>query len=263
MDSSLRKEIKRLSKLNTLKNKSAEYIEHEAQKNITVRELVRTGNFTDDVEKKYAKGLFDKYLNNYDFENLVDLSTLGVLVFNEILVQRLQKTINDTKDSKGNFYINDKIIKSLHETQHQVLILKKELGLDKEKTENDLTAFQQAKKKLDLHIAFNRNEYTTTCANCGNLLLLRRKTENFECLKHPMFSGRFWANIRALHLVKNGSLSKEEYAFIFHTSTDFVEWVFTNWAKVIEIDNFSQKEIDNFMKSKDYLKDFKKKEKKR
>ena len=590
MDSELRKEFKRLSKLHTMKEKSEDYIKHEAQKNVTVREMVRTGNFIDDDEKKFAKSLFDKYLDNYDFENMVDLNTLGILVFNEVLVQRVQKTINAQQDSKGNFYLNDKMVKSLHDTQNHVLELKKQLGLDKEKTESELTAWQQANKKLDLHIAFNRNEYSTTCiaedslilmsdlttrkiqdieigdeilgleqvnyswkvkkqkvlnkfdngfkevikikagkneleltpdhkilaevcrkkpgtdtryfevqqcfgrnvkifnyivdldyyyrgvllglidsdgwvsknndkkhpdwnfeetyhisqkmehkavdwilkyfnftyskkwntsgwkdgafayritcqhsefirtikkdllnnkdiqygylcgflvgdgnrdvnnswnitqsykvnqhkidlieqilnnnkisytkyigckdrqilnirvgscrlplifpeskkiatwykkfigckpyfsldrfklrfveiekekkvydlttethnfiangfvvhncSNCGEPLLLRKKTLGFECLKHPFFSGRFWANARALSLVEKGILSKEDYAFIFHTSVDYVNWVLENKGKLIEIDDFTQEEINNFMQSKDYLKDF-------
>lgn len=242
-----------------MKDKSEEYIKHEAQKNVTVREMVRTGNFIDDEEKKFAKSLFDKYLNNYDFENMIDLNTLGILVYNEVLVQRLQKTINAQQDSKGNFYLNDKIVKSFHDTQNHVLELKKQLGLDKEKTESELTAWQQANKKLDLHIAWNRNEYSTVCEHCGQLLLLRRKTKDFECLKHPFFSGRFWLNARALQLVKKGILSKEDYAFIFHTSVDYVNWVLENEGKLIEIDDFTQEEINNFMQSKDYLKEFNKK----
>jgi hypothetical protein len=255
MNSKLKKEIKRLSKLNTLKNKSQEYIEHEAQKNIKVRELVRTGNFIDDEERKFAKDLFNKYLNDYDFENITDLSTLSVLVFNEVLVQRLQVSINAQKDSKGNFYLNDKLVKSLHETQNQVLELKKQLGFDKEKSENELTAFQQEKKKLDLHIAFNRNEYSTVCQNCGTMLLLRRKTKDFECLKHPFFSGRFYYNARGIELVKKGIWKKEHYAYVFRTSVDYVNWVLENEGKIVEINEFEQDDIERFMLSKDYLKD--------
>jgi len=60
MDSDIKKEAKRLSKLHTLKNKSEEYIEHEAWKNIRIRELVRTGNFIDDEEKKFAKRTIER-----------------------------------------------------------------------------------------------------------------------------------------------------------------------------------------------------------
>jgi len=255
MNSELKKEIKRLSKLKPFKNKTEDYIKHEAQKNITIRELVRNGNFSDDEEKKFAKKLFDKYLNDYEFETVVDLSTLGVLVFNEILVQRLQKSINEQKDSKGNFYLNDKLVRSLHETQDQILELKKILGFDKNDKNNELTAYQQEKKKLDLHIAFNRNEYSTVCENCGTLLLLRRKTKDFNCIRHPFFSGRFWYNARGIELVKKGIWKKEHYAYIFRTSVDYVNWVLENEGKIVEIDEFNKDEIENFMTSKDYLKE--------
>lgn len=255
MNSEVKKEFKRLSKLTNFKNKSEEYIEHEAQKNVTIRELVRNGNFIDDDEKKFAKNLYDKYLKDYDFENSVDLSNLSILIYNEILVQRLQKTINEQKDSKGNFYLNDKLVKSLHETQNQVLTLKKQLGLDKDVTENELTAFQQAKKKLDLHITFNRNEYETVCANCGTLLLLRKKTKDFNILKHPFFSGRWYYNARGIELVKKGIWKKEHYAYVFRTSVDYVDYVIANEGKIVEVDGYTKDEIEHYMLSKDYLKD--------
>lgn len=262
MDSEVRKEFKRLSKLISFKDKSDDFIVHEAQKNIKIRELVRTGNFINDNEEKFAKTLFNKYLNNYDYENMLDLSTLGVLVYNEVLVQRLQKTINDQKDSKGNFYLNDKLLKSLHETQKQVLDLKKELGLDKEKTQNELSAFQQQNKKLDLHIAFNKHEYSCVCSHCGKLLLLRRKTEDFEVLQHPAFVGRFLCNIRMLNDVESGNLSKEQMAHYMHTSCDYIQWLLDNKGKVIDVEGFNQDEINNFINSKDYLKELNKKSKK-
>ena len=255
MDSETRKEFKRLSKLTSFKDKSDDFIEYEAQKNIKIRELVRNGNFIDDNERKFAKTLFDKYLNNYDYENMLDLSTLGVLVYNEILVQRLQKTINKQKDSKGNFYLNDKLLKSLHETQKQVLDLKKELGIDKEKTQNELSAFQQQNKKLDLHIAFNKHEYQTSCANCGTILTLRHKVKDFDCLVHPCFSGRFYYNARGMALVEKGIWTKEQYAWVFQTSTDYVQWCLENKGKIVEVEGFTKEEVKKFMESKDYLKE--------
>jgi len=254
LDSDIKKEAKRLSKLTVFQDKSEKFIEHEAWKNVRVRELIRTSNFLNDEEKKFAKSLFDKYLNNYEFENEVDLSTLNTLVFNEVLIQRLQKTINEQKDSKGNFYLNDKMLKSLHETQNQVLELKKQLGLDKEKTANELTAFQQEKKKLDLHIAFNRNSYETACAKCGTILTLRKKTEGFECLVHPMFSGRFWYNRRGMELVEKGIWTKEQYAWVFHTSVDYVNYCLENKGKIVEVEGFTKEEVEKFINSKDYLK---------
>jgi len=255
MDSNTKKEFNRLSKLTAFEGKSDEFIVHEAQKNVTVRELVRNGNFIDDEERKFAKALFDKYLNNYDFENQVDLATLGVLVYNEVLVQRLQKSINKQQDSKGNFYLNDKMVKSLHDTQNHCLELKKQLGLDKEKSENELTAWQIEKKKLDLHIAFNRNEYVTVCENCGELLLLRRKCgDKFENLKSPFFAGRFWYNRRGIELVKRKIWTKEQYAWVFHTNLDFVNYCLENEGKIVEVEGFTKEEVEKFINSKDYLK---------
>jgi hypothetical protein len=259
VDSETNKEFKRLSKLTAFEGKSDEFIEHEAKKNVVIRELIRNGNFLDDdtgEERKLAKSLFDKYLKNQDFETESDLTSLSVLVYNEVLVHRIQKSINAQKDSQGNFYLNDKLIKSLNETQDQIFKLKKELGFDKDKSENELSAYQQEQKKLDLHIAFNKNEYTIPCCNCGKMLLLRYKVKDFEAIKHPAFSGRWLCNFRMLIDVEKGILSKEQMAYYQDTSVDYIQWLLENKGKLIEIEGFTDEEINNFMKTKDYLKDY-------
>jgi hypothetical protein len=250
----LNKEIKRLSGLVGLKGKSEAYIQKLAEKNLFVRELVNNGNFVDDNEKKEAKRLFDLYLKSNDFENTSDLQTLGNLVYNEILVQRIQRTINETKNKAGNYYVNDKLVKSLHDTEHQILELKKILGLTKEKKNDDLTALEEMEKQFELEIAFNKNEFTTDCKHCGKLLLLRRRCKDFESLKHPFFCGRFYYNARGMQLVKDGIWTPEQYAYVFHTTVLWVQWCIEHEGEIVEVGELPQETIEEYMKDKPHLK---------
>lgn len=241
MDSNLLAEKKKLSKLVNFKNSSDEMITKVAQKNVTLRELLDSSNFLDDKEKKQAKQCFEKYLEAHDFESYSDLSTLSMLVFNEILVSRIQQTINKSSNKDGSCYINDKLVKSLHEAENQVLDLKTKLGIDQEKREDEFTALQLLKKRFQAFINENKHEFTLavpfSCASCGKddvkMILVRRRIKDFEAINNPHFSGRFWFNSYAMDMVESGKLSKEDYAKIFATSVDYVNWALANKGKIL------------------------------
>jgi len=244
MASEIEKEIKSLSNLKHLKNHSKEQLLKIAQKNIILRELLESSNLLED-EKPFAKTCFEKYLENNDFENYSDLSTLSMLVFNEVLVKRIQKSINKSTTKDGQAYINDKVIKSLHDAENQVLSLKSKLKIDKEEKQDDLSYLQLLKKRFHEWIQYNRNEftlaYTYNCKKCGHndvfMALLRRRVKDFDILVHPHFSGRFWYNQVAMDMIDAGTLSKEDYAKIFSTSVDYVNWCINNRGRIISNDN--------------------------
>ena len=259
MASQLQKEINKLSSLKEYKDKPEDYVKKIAQKNITLDELIESGNFVDTLEKKRAKLIFEKYLESKDFTDSSELSTLSMLVYNRILVERIQKSINNQKNKEGIFLINDKLAKSLHDAENQTLLLEKNLGLDSlTSVENDLTALQRGKKQFHAWIQYNRHEYSTVCSNCGFPLLLRRKCEPkfWEVIKHPFFSGRWYYNHRAMQDVKNGKLTKEQYADYFHTSVDYVDWCLKNEGMILAINDIPKQDMQKFMKEKWYLKDF-------
>ena len=252
MNSDVKKEYKRLKKLVSLKDKSDKYIEKIAEKNIFVRELVNSGNFIGD-EKKEAKKYFDAYLEQNAFENYADLQTLGQLVYNEILVNRIQKTINNQRNKSNEFYVNDKLVKSLHDTENQVEELKKRLKLNEKETKDGLTRIEELEKGLLLEYEFNKNEFQTVCKKCGTILELRRRCKDFDVLVHPMFSGRFWYNRRGMQLIKEGVISKELYAYLFNTSVKYVDWCLQHEGEIVEIEGYTKEEIDEYMKQKPHL----------
>ena len=241
MDSNIQSEIKKLSKLKQYKDASEEQLQKMAQKNIVLSDLANSGNFIDDKEKNQAKKCFEKYLEAHDFETYSDLSTLSMLVFNEILIGRIQNTINECTTKDGKTYINDKLVKSLHEAENQVLSLKTKLRIDKEEKADDFTALQLLKKRFHNWLQENRNECSIavpfTCSSCGKddvkMVLLRKRVSDWDAITHPHFLGRFWYNKDAMDLVKSGALSKENYAKIFATSIDMVNWALLNEGKII------------------------------
>lgn len=259
MATALQNEIKKLSKLVQYRDKPSDYLKKIAQKNVTLAELIESGNFVDVKEKKRAKTIFENYLETKEFSDYSELSTLSMLVYNRILVERIQSTINVQKDKKEQFYLNDKLAKSLHDAENQVLNLEKSLGLDKGSSEeSELNALQRLKKQFNMHIQFNRNEYTCICGNCGFPMLLRKKCDKkfWDVLKHPFFSGRWYFNYEAIQDVKNGKITKEQYARFFHTSVDYVNWCLKNEGMILAINDIPKKDLQKFMKEKWYLKDF-------
>lgn len=242
MNDAVQNEIKKLSKLQQYKNTEEASLEKIAQKNIVLRELVDSGNFIDDTEKKLAKKMFEAYLEQNSFESYSDLSTLSVLVYNEVLSGRVQKSINDCTNKDGKAYISDKLLKSHADLTNQILHLKTKLGIDKEQKVDEFTALQLLKKRFHNWIQENKNEFTIsvpyTCSGCGKddvkLVLLRKRVKDFEAIDHPHFSGRFWYNKVAMEMVESGRLSKEEYAKIFATSVDYVNWALQNKGRIIQ-----------------------------
>lgn len=229
----LEREVKRLSGLKQNKTKSKYFLEKEAHKNITLRELIKSSNFINVEESQKAKQIFDKYLEKIDFDNFSELSTLSMLVYNEILVGRIQKQINKLSKSDKN-YINDKLIKSLHDAEDQVFELKIKLGIDKKEEQSEFSAFQESKKRFLQWWKENEHEFQTVCSHCGTILNLRRRCKDFDTMVHPHFSGRFWYNKVAINLVKSGELSKSHYAKIFNTSVCYVDWCLKNEGRIIE-----------------------------
>jgi len=94
------------------------------------------------------------------------------------------------------------------------------------------------------------------CPDCGQPTLIRRRCdkENFEILKHPFFSGRFYYNARGIALVKAKIWTKEQYAYAFYTHPDYVDWCIKNEGKIPDVPNFSKEEIQEFVNKNPYLK---------
>ena len=241
MNDSLKVEIAKLRRLKQYQNADDAVLEKTAQKIVVLRELLESGNFLDDKEKTAAKRIFENYLSKLDFENFSDLSTLSMLVYNEILASRLQRTINDSSTKDGKTYISDKLIKSLSDLTNQILNLKLKLGVDSEKKEDEFTALQLLKKRFAQHIMENRAEHTLwvpyTCSGCGKQdvesHLLRLRVKDYEVLKHPFFSGRFLWNSEIMKDVEDKVITPQQAARYLKTSTDYIFWALSQKGRIV------------------------------
>jgi hypothetical protein len=241
MDANIQAEVKKLSKLRQYQDASEEQILKLAQKNVVLADLVNSGNFIDPKEQKQAKQCFEKYLEAHDFESYSDLSTLSMLVFNEILVGRIQTTINGCKTKDDKIYINDKMVKSLHEAENQVLALKTKLRIDKEEKVDEFTALQLLKKRFHNWIQENRNECTLavpfTCQGCGKddvkMVLLRKRVKDFDVLDHPFYSGRFTYNEEIINDVEKKVITIEQAAKYLKVSKDYITWCLANKGRIL------------------------------
>lgn len=256
MSGELNKEIKRIANLKQNQNASDALIEQQAKLNVWKRQINVESRFSSTDDKTLANKLFNDYLENYEFESFSDLNTLSDLIFEEVLKQNIQRQITKITDDETNNYISEKTIKSLHDVESRVLELKIKLNIirkDDEKAD-DLTALQQLEKRFSKYIEFHRSEFEFVCPDCGQPTLLRRRTKDFEALKHPFFCGRFYYNPRGMALVKKGIWTKEQYAWAFHTHPDYVVWCLKNEDLIPDIPEFTEDEVLAFVNKSPYLK---------
>lgn len=232
MEANLKKEAKRLANLACMKGKSPEFLEKQAQINLHVREFKKNPLFTDQKDQKKSEEKFKNYLITHELENLSDIDTLKSLIFNEILEQKIQNTINSfyAKDQ----FPSDKLTKQLTEIQNQKLSLKIKLGIDQEDNKKDeLNQLETLKKRFEKYINLNRHEFTTCCGSCGKLLLLRRRVKDFKCFEHPWFAGRWYFNYEILKDVKDKKITAEQAAKYLKTSIDYITHCLENWKSII------------------------------
>ena len=262
--SDLKNEIKRLSNLKNYKKYDKSALERIAQINVWKRQAKIEGKFAETEQKQLAKQFFDNYLDNYEFSDYNDISNVCDLVYEEVLKQRIQSEIDKIVNDTNTKFVPDKVIESLHKIESRIWALKEKAGIVGQKEQDDLTSLQELEKKFKIYIAHNRNEFTfwapEKCKDCGSInvqpVLIRRRCnkENFEILKHPFFSGRFLYNRRGIELVKANIWTKEQYAWVFHTSVKYVNWCLENEHKIVEIDEVEEKAIEEFINETSYLK---------
>ncbi len=180
--------------------------------------------FSDDKEKRLAKILLKKYLDDYTIETIADKNTLKQLIYFEVIQYRLQKVTNDAHNEHKAVPL--KYLDSLHKNSNQIIALKQTLGITHEKA-NKSNAYQHIeaiKKKFKNWADENVAERSCICGHCGETLILRLRMDKYDVNKHPFFKGRFITNKHLLKLYKNDVISKKDVSLILDVSTDYVDW---------------------------------------
>ena len=207
--------------------------------------------FTNTKEKKEARKLLLKYLNNYTFENISEKNTVKQLVFLEVFHVRLQDELNVYSAEAQPTPI--KTVEAMHGNLREISLLKAQLGIrkDKEKTfqSDAYLTLETLKKKFKNWREENQGSRTLSCPHCGKMVMLKILTDVWEAQKHPFFIDRFIANKHLMMLLKEGTITKRDVAKVLETSQDYIDWLLdkvfpAKYKKQVAADK-PQKEIEN------------------
>lgn len=260
----IEKELTRLKNLKQNKRRSLSELEKEAKINVFKKQIDIASKFKNPIDQEEAEKIFDHYIQNYNFDTFVDYKKLADLVYEEILLIHLKQSLDKVNDDDSNHYINSKDIQSLHDTQVRIYFLQEKLGIVKTDKKDDLSILEQLRKKFDIYIPFNRNEFTAwvpfLCENCGHFdvqgRLFRRRVKDFDCLIHPAFAGRFLYNYEIINDVKNGKITSEQAAKYLRTSPKYIEWVIENEHKIIPIEGMEEERLKAYVDANPNLRDY-------
>jgi hypothetical protein len=174
-------------------------------------------------EANEALTLFNTYKNNYHLESLSDLELLKKLVYCEIMVKRIEKLLNEKTNE-----VQAKALRTFNELLNQILNIRTNLGLIKDKAQGIFEYIELLKKKAKLWRQSNPNPYPyIPCAWCGKPLYIKLKDPHlYEAVKNPFFKGRILYNKELLNLIKQGKITVEEGAKILRTSPDYVKLLY-------------------------------------
>lgn len=183
--------------------------------------------FVIDEEKKQAKKLAKKYLSTYSIETVSDRNTLVQLLFLEILNFRLQKSINNTYEEAN--IIPIQMLDSLHKNLTQIGEVKEKLGITKAKQDGQkkdtIELLDTLKRKFKKYREQNQLSRNMICPHCGQVCLLKIRTDKYETIKHPYFKDRILFNEKLVNLYLQKKITRKEVAEVLGCSEDYVGWM--------------------------------------
>jgi len=185
------------------------------------------GKFKDRTEKRLAKELLLKYLEDYDIETISDRNTLSELIYYEIIQSRLQDRLNKfyAEDSKA---VPINIIEILHKNSDIIVKMKNTLGLNRAKTKDKpYDIMQHLIKRHTKWRDENQASRTMKCPHCKQFILLKMKVDAWEAQGHPFFKDNILYN-KALfekYYGKTIMIDDNFIAEVLETSNDYPEWI--------------------------------------
>ena len=213
-------QYRKLKNLIQYKGYSPEQLYREAFRRTIVNQIDLDSLFIDKRERKIAKHLLRKYLDDFTPETISDINILRDILFLEILNARLQNKINNDKSS------DSRTIDAIHKNLNQIISLKATLGIaGGKKGESVDTKINQLMKKFEAWRRSNNASRTLTCPYCGQMILLKIRTDAWEAQKHPFFKDRMLYNHHLIKLYLEKKLTKEDLTKILECSEDYIDWL--------------------------------------
>lgn len=189
--------------------------------------------FPEGDDRKHSRSLARKYLSDFTIETISDRNTLVQLIYLEVVQGRLQKMINDMY-TKSNV-IPLQMLDSLHKNLQELAELKEKLGISRNKLDGDkksaVELIELLKKKFKKYREQNQLSRNMICPHCGQMCLLKIRTDKYDTIAHPFFKDRILCNTHLVKLYKAGVITKNDVSQILGCSDDYVEWLTQKWVK--------------------------------
>lgn len=189
--------------------------------------------FSDIKERRFAKELLNKYLEEFSIDNISDKSLLKELIYLEVF-QKMRLQASAEKFQKENGSVPLQILDSIHKNLDKIVSLKSSLGLTKNanaEANDAFNAFELLKKKAKNWREENQATRTLSCPHCSKMIMLRIRTHAWEAQKHTMFRDRILCNDHLVKMYMEGKLTKEDISKVLGTSPDYTEWLIQKWYK--------------------------------
>ena len=183
--------------------------------------------FKDNKEKKLAKRLLNKYLDDFSNVTISDKNILKDLIYFEVVQLRLQSKLNDLHERDN--AIPGKLLDSMHTNSDKILSLKNSLNLLSRHTEGNYETLEKLKKKFRAWRSENQGSRSLICPHCGKMTLLKIKTDIWETQKHPFFRDKILANDYLVKLYREKRITKQDVAKILEVSDDYIDWLIGKW----------------------------------
>jgi len=220
-------EFSKIKNLRQYKNFSEEDLRRIAYSRAVEYQIEVDTLFVNEEDKKIAKILVRKYLDDYTPETVSDINTLRSILFLEVLNGRLQDELNTAKENKED--INLKAVETIHKNLNQILVLKGSLGLTKDKKDGNIKSLDKKlaimRKQFKVWMENNQASREAVCPYCAQQFLLRIRMEHWEEQKHPYFKDRILYNEPLVKLYLEGTITKEKLAEILETAPDYIDWM--------------------------------------
>jgi len=233
MEEKIQNTIRQLRSLHQYKDLSDKEIYEIAKKQVELKQKVKDLNldelFFDSKEKKKAKELAKKYLQEFVIENISDKNILKSLIYLEILNFRLQERTNDLY--KKNSAVPLKIVETIHRNLEKINELKEKLGLTNKQESDAFKYIQLLKKKFKIWLQNNPDRYSK-CPYCNKVYLLKLKTEYYTPEKFSfLYNNRPYNKKLFENYNKTVTIDKKFLAEVLEVSEYYIDWILKKMGK--------------------------------
>lgn len=224
---------KKLSGLRHYKG-NEEKLNKDAEKlvKLTDKDLDVASMFIDKEEKKQAKSLLRKYLDDFSIENISDKNSLKQLIYCEIIQIRLQTILNEL--SKPGQSLPLQMLEALQKNSDKINDFKAKLNLVSEKQgkTSGFDAYQDFLKRIKIWCKNNPSRHRP-CPHCGKQIKLIMRPDVWDASKHGFFPyDRVIGNKHLISLYKQNKLNKKDLALILEVSEDYIDWLVKKWENI-------------------------------